>query len=78
MFHLNSFVNEVKDIGRQMAEKINEPFDEECLYIHPFDEGEMSIQYWGHKKNAEVVIEMANLNEITYYDPDDIEEIEGD
>ena len=25
MFHLNSFVNEIKDIGRQMAEKINEP-----------------------------------------------------
>ena len=24
MFHLNSFVNEIKDIGRQMAEKINE------------------------------------------------------
>ena len=32
MFHLNSFVNEIKDIGRQMAEKINEPFDEGCIY----------------------------------------------
>ena len=78
MFHLNSFVNEIKDIGRQMAEKINEPFDEECIYIQPTDEDEVSIQYWGHKRYAEVVIEMANLNEITYYDPDEIEEIEGD
>ena len=61
-----------------MAEKINEPFDEECIYIQPTDEDEISIQYYGHERNAEVVIEMANLNEITYYDPDEIEEIEGD
>ena len=78
MFHLNSFVNEIKDIGRQMAEKINEPFDEECIYIQPTDEDEISIQYYGHERNAEVVIVMAKLNEITYYDPDEIEEIEGD
>ena len=75
MFHLNSFVNEIKDIGIQMAEKINEPFDEECIYIQPTDEDEISIQYYGHERNAEVVIEMAALNEITYYNPDDIEEI---
>ena len=55
MFHLNSFVNEIKDIGRQMAEKINEPFDEECIYIQPTDEDEVSIQYYGHERNAEVV-----------------------
>ena len=75
MFYLNSFVNEIKDIGRQMAEKINEPFDEECIYIQPTDEDEVSIQYHGHERNAEVVIELGNLNEITYYDPNDIEEI---
>ena len=75
MFHLNYFVNEIKDIGRQMAEKINEPFDEECIYIQPTDEDEVSIQYYGHERNAEVVIELSNLNEITYYDPNDIEEI---
>ena len=51
MFHLNSFVNEIKDIGRQMAEKINEPFDEECIYIQPTDEDEVSIQYYGHERN---------------------------
>ena len=77
MMQLQQLVAEVNNIGRQMAEKINEPFDEGCVYIHPYDEEEISIQYWGHKRNAEVVIEMANLNEITYYDPDDIEEIEG-
>ena len=43
MLHWNSFVNEIKDIGRQMAEKINEPFDEECLYIQPTDEDQVSI-----------------------------------
>ena len=75
MFHLNSFVNEIKDIGRQMAEKINEPFDEECIYIQPTDEDEVSIQYYGHERNTEVVIELGNVNEITYYDPNDIEEI---
>lgn len=75
MFHLNSFVNEIKDIGRQMAEKINEPFDEGCIYIQPTDENEVSIQYYGRERNAEVVIELGNVNEITYYDPNDIEEI---
>lgn len=57
-----------------MAEKINEPFDEECIYIQPTDEDEISIQYYGHERNAEVVIELG-LNEIAYYDPNDIEEI---
>lgn len=76
MMQLQQLVAEVNDIGRQMAEKIGEPFDEGCVYIHPYDEGEMSIQYYGHNQNAEVIIEMAALNEITYYDPDDIEEIE--
>ena len=75
MFHLNSFVNEIKDIGIQMAEKINEPFDEECVYIHPMGENVVSIQYYGRERNAEVVIELGNVNEITYYDPNDIEEI---
>ena len=75
MFQLNSFVNEIKDIGRQMAEKINEPFDEECIYIQPTNEDEVSIQYCGHERNAEVVIELGNVNEITYYDPNDIKEI---
>ena len=75
MFHLNSFVHEIKDIGRQMAEKINEPFDEGCIYIQPTDEDEVSIQYYGRERNAEVVIELGNVNEITYYDPNDIEEI---
>ena len=56
MFHLNSFVNEIKDIGRQMAEKINEPFNEECIYIHPTDEDVVTIQYYGHEKNAAEVI----------------------
>lgn len=36
---------------------------------------EVSIQYYGHERNAEVVIELGNVNEITYYDPNDIEEI---
>ena len=75
MFHLNSFVNEIKDIGRQMAEKINEPFDEECIYIQPTDEDEVLIQYYGHERNAEVVIELSNVNEIILYSPIDIEEI---
>ena len=75
MFHLNSFVNEIKDIGRQMSEKINEPFDEECIYIQPTDEDEVSIQYCGHERNAEVVIVLDNVNEIACYDPNDIEEI---
>ena len=75
MFHLNYYVNEIKDIGRQMAEKINEPFDEECIYIQPTDEDVVSIQYYGRERNAEVVIELGNLNEIIYYDPNDIEEI---
>ena len=75
MFHLNRFVNEIKDIGRQMAEKINEPFDEGCIYIQPTDEDEVSIQYYGRERNAEVVIELGNVNEITYYDPNDIKEI---
>ena len=50
----------------------------ELICWQPTDEDEISIQYYGHERNAEVVIEMANLNEITYYDPDEIEEIEGD
>ena len=75
MFHLNSFVNEIKDIGRQMAEKINEPFDEGCIYIQPTDEDEVLIQYCGHERNAEVVTELGILNEVILYDPDDIEEI---
>ena len=75
MFHLHSFVTEIKDIGRQTAAKINEPFDEACIYIQPTDEDEVSIQYYGHERNAEAVIELGNLNEITYYDPNDIEEI---
>ena len=75
MFHLNSFVNEIKDIGRQMAEKINEPFDEECIYIQPTDEDEVSIQCYGRERNAGVVIELGNMNEIICYDPNDIEEI---
>ena len=75
MFHLNSFVNEIKDIGRQMAEKINEPFDEGCIYIQPTDEDEALIQYCGHERNAEVVIELDNVNEIACYAPNDIEEI---
>ena len=75
MFHLNSFVNEIKDIGRQMAEKINEPFDEECVYIHPVGENVVSIQYYGRERNAEVVIELGNINEIINYDPNDIDEI---
>ena len=75
MFHLNYYVNEIKDIGRQMAEKINEPFDEECIYIQPTDEDEVSIQYYGHERNAEVVIELGILNEVILYDPDDIMEV---
>ena len=75
MFHLNSFVNEIKDIGRQMAEKINEPFDEECIYIQPTDEDEVLIQYYGHERSAGVVIELGNMNEIICYDPNDILEI---
>ena len=47
MFHLNSFVNEIKNIGRQMAEKINEPFDEERIYIQLTDKDEASIVYYG-------------------------------
>ena len=56
MFHLNSFVNEIKDIGRQMAEKINEPFDEERIYIQLTDKDEASIVYYGYVRNTEVVI----------------------
>lgn len=56
MFHLNSFVNEIKDIGRQMAEKIDEPFDEERIYIQLTDRNEMSIIYYGYVRNTEVVI----------------------
>ena len=58
-----------------MAEKINEPFDEGCIYIQPTDEDEALIQYCGHERNAEVVIELDNVNEIACYDPNDIEEI---
>ena len=75
MMQLQQLVAEVNNIGRQMAEKINEPFDEYNIYVHPFDDGELSIQYYGQSKNAEVVIELGNVNEITYYDPNDIEEI---
>ena len=56
MFHLNSFVNEIKNIGRQMAEKINEPFDEERIYIQLTDKDEASIVYYGYVRNTEVVI----------------------
>ena len=56
MFNLNSFVNEIKDIGRQMAEKIDEPFDEERIYIQLTDRNEMSIIYYGYVRNTEVVI----------------------
>lgn len=56
MFQLNSFVNEIKDIGRQMAEKINEPFDEERIYIQLTDKDEASIVYYGYVRNTEVVI----------------------
>ena len=56
MFQLNSFVNEIKNIGRQMAEKINEPFDEECIYIQLTDKDEASIVYYGYVRNTEVVI----------------------
>lgn len=75
MMQLQQLVAEVNDIGRQMAEKIGEPFDEGCVYIHPYDEDEISIQYYGHERNAEVVIELGNVNEIAYYDPNDIVEI---
>ena len=75
MFHLNSFVNEIKDIGRQMAEKINEPFDEECIYIQPTDEDEALIQYCGHERHAEVVIELDNVHEIACYDPNATAEV---
>lgn len=56
MFQLNSFVNEIKNIGRQMAEKINEPFDEERIYIQLTDKDEASIVYYGYVRNTEVVI----------------------
>lgn len=75
MMQLQQLVAEVNNIGRQMAEKIDEPFDESNVYVHPYDEGELSIQYYGQNRNAEVVIEINNANEITYYDPDEIEEI---
>lgn len=78
MMQLQQLVAEVNNIGRQMAEKINEPFDEYNVYVHPYDDGELSIQYYGKNRNAEVVIEINATNEVTYYDPDDIEEIEGD
>ena len=56
MFQLNSFVNQIKNIGRQMAEKINEPFDEERIYIQLTDKDEASIVYHGYVRNTEVVI----------------------
>ena len=45
MMQLQQLVAEVNNIGRQMAEKINEPFDEYNVYVHPYDDGELSIQY---------------------------------
>lgn len=74
MIQLQQLVAEVNNIGRQMAEKINEPFDESNVYVHPYDEGELSIQYYGKNRNAEVVIEINAINEVTYYDPEEIKE----
>ena len=75
MMQLQQLVAEVNNIGRQMAEKINEPFDESNVFIHPKRDGELVIKYYGFNRNAGVSIEVNAINEVTYYDPEEIKEI---
>ena len=74
MMQLQQLVAEVNNIGRQMAEKVREPFDESNVFIHPKRDGELVIKYYGLNRNAEVSIEVNAINEVTYYDPEEIKE----
>lgn len=71
MFHLNSFVNEIKDIGRQMAERMGVPFDESNISIAPTCQ-KLMIGYNWQGKIGYVEIEISNT-EVTYFDIDELE-----
>ena len=60
MFHLNSFVNEIKDIGRQMAEAIGEKFDESHLLIETNESQQIRLVYCGNYIMIEQPIELCD------------------
>lgn len=70
-FHVNSFLLELEDMGRQIAEKANEPFDFDNLFIEPAGEGLIRIRYIGQERSAEAITEIAGLN-IALFDPEEI------
>ena len=58
MFHLNSFVNEIKDIGRQIAEEIGDKFDESGLLIETNELQQIRLVYFGDYISVELPIEL--------------------